>query len=529
MQVANRRNNTLELALWLGVFFSLTLSGQAPAQVSALPPGSDRHPLEGLTPEAWQALHIETDLVAPPWVVPAAAQQSELEVGQTSSTVATLVQPPNLPQESVRFSPSRQSANSGGQPPETVFPGEDVHAAGLIGASEQPLSGPVLPGSIVGSAPRRPRVLFDPAVPTRGLGGSGVLRPVVTLVDSPGGEIAPTVSGPPQSFSSPAPAPWGGERLPTVEDLGLRRFLRPYADRPRPVWNVLRFLTSSPDRSAGYDVGVARERLPFAHFELDSSQPLNNYRLRFDAAYDWEAPDRAEYLWSGADGRGPSVVESSVDYQDVRFLMEMGGKRLSVGTELPMRFLNPTDAGNTAGLGDVTVTTKTVLVDGSSWQLTQILRTQMPTGTAGMGRGNGHTSMEPGLIARYKWSEDVLLHSEFKFWFPLGADPEFSGQYLRYGLGIADVMIDTDDFAVLRSLELVAWSFLSGQRTVGPLTSNSVSVEGENVVNLYPGFRIVRDGVGDFGMFEVGCSSGLCLTERHLYRSLLRLDLRWSY
>lgn len=281
------------------------------------------------------------------------------------------------------------------------------------------------------------------------------------------------------------------------------------------------------DPRRGYDIGVGRERLPYALFEIDSTQPLNNYRLRFDSAYDWESPDRAEYFWAKGGARGPAPAEPSVDYQDIRFLLEVASPRFSLGTEIPLRFINPRVAGNTTGLGDLSLTTKTLLVDGDSWQLTQILRTQLSTGTAKLGRGNGHISMEPGLLARYKWSEDTYLHSELKFWFPLGGDPTFSGQALRYGFGISNVMYDRDDFAVLRTLELVSWSFVSGQKTVafGP----PVPVDGENILNLYPGLRFVHDMGGDFGMFEVGLSGGLSVTERHFYRELLRLDLRWSF
>ena len=132
------------------------------------------------------------------------------------------------------------------------------------------------------------------------------------------------------------------------------------------------------------------------------------------------------------------------------------------------------------------------------------------------------------MLARYKWSEDMYFHSELKFWFPLGGDPTFSGQVVRYGFGISNVWYDNDTFAAIPTLEFVGWSLVSGQKTVGP-GDLAVPVDGENIFNIYPGMRLVNDTGGDFGMFEVGMSAGLSVTESHWYRSLMRLDLRWSY
>jgi hypothetical protein len=296
--------------------------------------------------------------------------------------------------------------------------------------------------------------------------------------------------------------------------------------RPRVLSKWMHRASVALNRQAGYDVGVGRERLPFALFEIESSQPLNNFRMRFESAQDLEFPDRAEYYWSKIGGKGPGTAnraEPSVDYQTIRMLLEVGTPRLSVGTEIPLVFIDPTVYGNTAGLGDLVLTTKTVLIDGGKFQLTQLLKTQMPTGTSKVGRGNGHTSMEPGLIARYKWSEDTLLHGVLDLWFPLGGDPEFSGEVLRYGFGYAEVLYDSDSFAVIPTLELVAWSVLSGQKT------GAGRIDNENIINLYPGLRLVRDAGSDLGLFELGLNGGVSVTERHWYRGILRLDLRWSF
>ncbi|MCO8120411.1 hypothetical protein NHH03_01585 [Stieleria sp. TO1_6] len=314
------------------------------------------------------------------------------------------------------------------------------------------------------------------------------------------------------------PSQWG-ER---VRDFGDRR--------RKPLMRLLGGVQAYRQRQARRDAGIGVERLPFALFEVDTSQPSNNFRVRFDAAYDWEFPDRAEVLWSKIGGKGPAEtipIESSVDYQDIRVAIEVGGKRFSATTELPLRFIDPTVVGNTGGMGDMVLTTKTLMMDGDSFQLTQVLRNQLPTGSARNGRGNGHTSMEPGFVARYSWSEKTMIHNELKLWFPLGGDPDFSGPVLRYGFGLANVLYDSDSVAVIPTLEFVGWSVLSGQKTVGLLQVQDI--DGENIFNIYPGVRMVRDTGGGAGVFEFGISGGTSVSTSHWYESLMRMELRWTF
>lgn len=278
--------------------------------------------------------------------------------------------------------------------------------------------------------------------------------------------------------------------------------------------------------------GIGRERVMFAPFEIDVTQPLNNFRLRFDAAYGWNYPDRAEYLWSRArvlGGKGPPLIERSVDYQDARILMEApASETFSLQTELPIRFVNPEINQNTGGLGDMNIATKLVLIDGTHWQITQFFRTYINTGSSKAGLGSGHVSLEPGFLFRYKWDDITYLHSELKFWFPVGADPVYSGQVLNYGLGISHVLYDSDSWAVIPVLEWVGWSVIDGYQTPYP-AGPPEHADPIDIGNLQPGVRIVRDNGGDLGLFEVGLSAAFGLTDSHWYNALIRLDFRWSY
>jgi hypothetical protein len=263
-----------------------------------------------------------------------------------------------------------------------------------------------------------------------------------------------------------------------------------------------------------------------APFEIDASSPQNQYRFRIDSTYGFPSPDRAEILFAQP-GRGPAA-EPRVDFQDLRALIETGTPSFSVGTEIPIRVLDRELGGNTAGMGDMNVTLKTVLLNGKEWQLTQITRTYMATGAASKGLGNGHFSLEPGILVSYKWSDDLYFHGEVKYWFPLGADPAYSGQVLNYGLGWSHVLYENDKFAILDSLEFVAWSVLDGQQydiTLG----RGVDIDGETAVRILPGLRFVFDHGGDLGVSELGFNGAFRTGGDDWYDALFRVEARWVY
>lgn len=274
------------------------------------------------------------------------------------------------------------------------------------------------------------------------------------------------------------------------------------------------------------DVGIGEERVMHAVFALDRTEPLNNVLIRYDSYRGMVTPDRAEYFWANP-LTGPPLPERELDYQDLLFSMETGGDRFSMVTEIPIRMLDPINNGNTAGLGDISFGPKAVLVKGKRWQLAHIFRTFLSTGSTLKGLGTGHVSLEPGLLIRYRWTSRTYLHGELKYRFPVGADPSFSGQVLRYGFGAATVLYETDTFAVLPTMEFVGWSVLDGQKTLpNGLTAD---VDGEMFFSVQPGVRFVMGPKGDLGLFELGISGAANLSNNGFFDSLVRLEFRFTY
>jgi hypothetical protein len=366
------------------------------------------------------------------------------------------------------------------------------------------------------------QIIYDPALPIIGSDGNLYLRPAVKIqgMNSLATSVYP---------SSPVP----NRLMENLFEVDERAFESMAQDPSRR-------LSNSFDRAAAYgrnerygntyrprrrsrDLGLGHERLAFALSEITASQPFNNIRLRSDFQYGWHFPNRAEYLWAGP-SKGPKIPETGLDLQEYSVLMEVGTKSFSVGTELPLIWLNPSLNPNTSGFGDMSVSTKLVVLNGQSLQLTQLTRIHMPTGQASSGRGNGHVSMEPGLIAGYIWDDKTMFHGLMTLLFPIGGDPNFSGEILNYSFGIARVWYDGDQFAIIPTLESINCAVLSGAKGI---EQNKIS--GDYISNLHPGVRFVFDRGGDLGLFEAGLGTGFSLTNNHFYESLIRFDLRWSY
>lgn len=477
-------------------------------------------------------LPVETEIFAD--VLPEVVAYSE-ELLETEPEIATPSEAESPIQEEHLIEP---------QPQEQAFSvelaGEEPHeSAADVDSSESDDLGD-----------ERPIIYYQPAVPVDSFAGEVKLMPSMkTLEQAMTRELQSNLSLFPsdgklglerETFTTPlfrhkelgasclfgtSLWPTGGHReqegLDVFRAAGRRPFKERFSDAVDQVQSDITAMRRKYLRR-GYDHGVGVERLPFALFELDPSQPFNNFRIRYDAAFKFKDPSRAEYLWASPEGLGPGT-ESSLNYQHLKFQFETGGPRLTVGTEIPLVYIDPEQLDPTAGMGDMVLTTKTLLIDGNRLQLMQVLRTQMATGSPGTGRGNGHVSMEPGVVAGYRCSKHLMAHGEVKLWFPLGGNTNAGGEILRYGGGVASVIRDSDSFAIIATCEAVAWTILSGKHPNGEL------LDGTTIVNAFPGLRYVYDGLGDMGLFELGLNAGISVSGQRWYRHLARLELRWSF
>jgi len=280
-------------------------------------------------------------------------------------------------------------------------------------------------------------------------------------------------------------------------------------------------------RSPTGEAGLGRERVAYAPFEIDITQPFGNFLWRTQAVYDLTKPDRAEAFWARP-GRGPLLPESSVDYQEFRLRLETGSNAFSLATDVPIRLLNPEQNDNTGGIGDIELVQKTRLIDGNRWQMTQLLRTVFNSGNAKKGLGTGHVSMEPGMLWRYRYSDITFLHSELKMTFPVPGTPGYAGPLLKWGIGVSHVWYETDTTAYIPTLEFTNIWVLDGQFIPFP-GGLPVDVRGDGIFNLAPGLRVVHDTGGDVGVVEFVYSGVFAVGSDGWYDALLRFDLRFVF
>ncbi|MEM8735674.1 MAG: hypothetical protein AAGG44_15675 [Planctomycetota bacterium] len=274
-------------------------------------------------------------------------------------------------------------------------------------------------------------------------------------------------------------------------------------------------------RRLGSDQGIGHERVMFAPMVVETAigTPSTSVILRADRGL--SAPDRLEYIWA-TPGRGPDA-ESRVDLIDTVYRMDIGNEKLMVMTEYTMRALNPERADNTVGFGDMVIGTKATVLDGRCTKIASVFRTHLKTGPAGRGLGTGHVALEPGLLVRRQLSPLTYFHGELKYWIPIAGSPDIAGDVLKVGAAMSTVWRESDRVALLPTLELSTYTFLSGAKTDSlGLTQR---VNGEFAAELYPGMRCVM-GSTEFGLVELGCGTAAIFADEGWFDSRLRFEIR---
>lgn len=272
------------------------------------------------------------------------------------------------------------------------------------------------------------------------------------------------------------------------------------------------------------DAGMGTLWVEHAPMVLDTTQPRRQIRLRLDAGQGLVYPDRGTWLWAPP-GTGPNYP-GKVATRDFKLMFELGSDALGIQTELPLRGYTAEEGFGQSGFGDMEITQKLRIKNGNRIQISQMLRIYAPTGNIATGMGNGHTTLEPGVLGRFKQSDRTYFHGELKYWIPLGADPTFSGQILTYGVGMSTVWHETLTSAWIPTLEMQSLNFSGGKKT-GP--GNVALPVKDPTAMIYPGIRFVRDSGGDLGVMEFGAAYGIGFTEERTFDSLLRLELKFSH
>jgi hypothetical protein len=286
-----------------------------------------------------------------------------------------------------------------------------------------------------------------------------------------------------------------------------------------------------------------------AAFFADETRPVTGMRIRTDGVWNFPFPDKAEYFWARADGKGKmqrlpkdasgnivQVGERNLDYGALRLYTEGAIQRFSFFLEFNYLDTDPDVYPSASGFGDMLIGTKSLLLDCELLQFTFQFKTFIPTGNFTQGIGTGHTSLEPSLLFALKLMPSTFLQGQVAYLFPIGGDLDYQGSVVHYHLSLNQMLWHCGkDIELVGTLEANGYNFLNGDYTIptpGPFPNigavpATVRGRAESVGNIFsigPGVRLNICNKIDFGV-----GSAFAVTNDSIGDVSVRADFRWRF
>ena len=243
------------------------------------------------------------------------------------------------------------------------------------------------------------------------------------------------------------------------------------------------------------------EYIPAANaaFFVDSARPVTQTRLRFDGMYDIANADRAEYLMAHynvkyikvwpcfpgvagggtlANGKGVMSIPNTVDLTSLSLYTEAARGMFSAFVSIPYEHFEPSAsaAGAAVGptnpvcpssaFGDMTIGTKSLLLDCDLLQFAFQFSTFLPIGNFTKGDGTGHVSLEPAFLFTLKLTPDCYFQGELAYWIPIGGDQSFQGNVNHNHFSFNQVLCHIlPDVQLIGTLECINYNVIGGNYT----------------------------------------------------------------
>jgi hypothetical protein len=285
---------------------------------------------------------------------------------------------------------------------------------------------------------------------------------------------------------------------------------------------------------------------------IEDGSLTTHIRLRVDAGYGNDTPDRAEFFYSkcgcyrddpvdsptydaGAPGPGPGVP-TELNFQQLYLEGELAfADRFSIFGEVSLRGIQPQgflpgygEFPDHSGFSDSRLGAKVALVSTEARDLTLQVRVSLPTGDSRQGLGNDIVSVEPALLYADRPTDRLGFETQLGIWHPTSGSKgvptvgssAFSDDIVIYGLGSSYDVVASDRFRLSPVLEVVGWRMLGGFQTTCDLVTCTFDVD-RNVVNMKLGARAtVANGS------SVYLGYGFPLTAAQWYSRIIRLEYR---
>jgi hypothetical protein len=287
-----------------------------------------------------------------------------------------------------------------------------------------------------------------------------------------------------------------------------------------------------------------------AAFFVDAARPITQMRLRYDAGFDFQRPDRAEFFMAREAvnqqepsgpctrhgfGRGPAWIASKVDYESLSLYTEAATGSAGISIEMPYveidpetSAISPNPACGASNFGDMVIGTKALLLDCELLQLTSTFKTFIPVGNFTRGIGTGHISLEPGFLATLKLSSSCYLQAGTAYWISVGGDDLYQGNVWENHLSFNKVLwCPCHDFQVIGTAELNEWTVFGGNYTNTEflVAGKPVPVSASSsMCSMGPGIRGVL-----CDKFDAGVGTAFSVTGDRWTRELIRAEFRMRF
>ncbi len=299
-------------------------------------------------------------------------------------------------------------------------------------------------------------------------------------------------------------------------------------------------------------------------FFVDAARPVSQMRLRWDTVWNFRNPDRAEFLWARQNtapnqvgppgskgfGKGPRGIAGRTDYSELSLYSEGAAGKIGVFVETPYRDLDPDTSGvvqklnpvvpsqHASGFADLTLGTKTLLLDCELLQMAFQFKTFLPVGAFTKGLGTGHVSLEPSLLFALRLTPEAYLQAQLSYWIPIAGDPLYQGDVFHFHMSLNKVLWQPcGGIQVVGTFELNEWTILGGAYTVSsflvpnptagdlnnPLAPVSASAS-SSFLSLGPGVRLF---ICD--KFDIGVGSAFTVTGTGWADETVRAEFRWRF
>jgi len=266
-------------------------------------------------------------------------------------------------------------------------------------------------------------------------------------------------------------------------------------------------------------------------FDAAAVRPVTQQGIRWDAGTALDLPDRSEFFWARADGkgRGPTpnsglLAVSKLNYNDVSYYFEAAIDRFALIVDVPYQTVDPTGAPSAAGLGDVKFGGKSVLFDCELLQIGAQLLVYAPTGNAARGLGTGHYSLEPSLLLGVRMGPDTYFQGQLSEWIPIGGDPDYAGPVFHAHLAVNHLLCEVhENCPLIGTFGFNSWTFQGGEYT-DPVLGANQPAGGYTYLSAGPGLRLFI-----CNHIDVGFGVNFALDRPHLADPLYSTQFRWRF